>query len=69
MAFYNLIGRRGCYRVGKKTVYKHLNTSILALIRFFVRVLIEIKVNISNELNFSDVYQSVNYTGLLAKFT
>ena len=26
-------------------------------------------VNISNELNFSDVYRSVNYTGLLAKFT
>ena len=26
-------------------------------------------VNISNELNFSDVYRSVNYSGTLAKFT
>ena len=26
-------------------------------------------VNISNELNFSNVYQSVNYNGLRAKFT
>ena len=25
-------------------------------------------VNISNELNFSDVYRSVNYIGSLAKF-
>ena len=31
--------------------------------------LIEMNVNISNELNFSDVYRSVNYMGLLAKFT
>ena len=29
--------------------------------RFFVNVLIEMNVNISNELNFSDVYRNVNY--------
>ena len=34
-----------------------------------VNVLIEMNVNISNELNFSDVYRSVNYIGSLAKFT
>ena len=32
-------------------------------------VLIERNVNISNELNFSDVYRSMNYTGSLAKFS
>ena len=40
-----------------------------AYIRFSNEVLIETNVNISNELNPSDVYQSVNYIGLLAKFT
>ena len=40
-----------------------------AHIRVFVEVLINMNVNISNELNFSDVYQSVNYTGSVAKFT
>ena len=40
-----------------------------AYIRFFVKVLIETNVNISNELHFSDVYQSLNYIGVLAKFT
>ena len=30
-------------------------------IRFFVNVLIEMNVNISDELNFSDVYRSVTY--------
>ena len=39
-----------------------------AHIRFFVNVLIEMNVNISNELNFSDVYRSVNYNGSLAKW-
>ena len=44
--------------------------SILALIfRFFVNVLTEMNVNISNELNFSDVYRSVKYIGSLANFT
>ena len=46
-------------------MYKCFPASSLALISdFFFNVLIEINVNISNELNFSDVYQSVNYTGL-----
>ena len=35
------------------------------LVRFFVKVLIEMNVNISNGLNFSDVYRSVNYIGSL----
>ena len=39
-----------------------------AYIRLFVNVLIEMNVNISNELNFSDVYRSVNYIGSRAKF-
>ena len=39
------------------------------LIRIFVKVLIETSVNISNELNFFDVYRSVNYTQPQAKFT
>ena len=38
-------------------------------IRFFIKVLIEKYVNISNELNFSDLYPNVSYTGSLAKFT
>ena len=38
-------------------------------IRFFINVVTEMNVNINNELNFSDVYRSVNYTGSLAKFT
>ena len=40
-----------------------------AYIRFFINVLIEIDVSISNELHFSGVYQSVNYIRSLAKFT
>ena len=40
-----------------------------AFITFFVKVLVERNENISNELNFSDVYQNVNCTGLLGKFT
>ena len=38
-----------------------------AYISFFVKGLIETNVNVSNELNFSDVYPSVNYTGSPAK--
>ena len=36
---------------------------------FLVKALIETNVSISNELNFSGVYWSVNYIGSLAKFT
>ena len=38
-------------------------------IRFFVKVLLGTNVNISNELNFSDVNRIVNYIGPLAKLT
>ena len=50
----------------------HVNVFLLQfwhLYNIYVNVLIEMNVNISNALNFSDVYWSVNYTGLLAKFT
>ena len=40
-----------------------------AYVRFFVKILIEMNVNMSSELNFSDVYRSVNYIGSVAKFT
>ena len=43
-----------------------LNLSVC--IRFF-RILIETNVNISNELNFSDIYRSVNYNGSPEKLT
>ena len=48
---------------------KCFTASVLALISFFVKVLIETNVNMSNELNLSDVYRSVNYIGSLAKLT
>ena len=51
---------------------KRVNVLLLqvrACMRFFIKSLIERNVNISIELNFSDVYQSVNYSVLLAKFT
>ena len=38
-----------------------------AYVRFFVKVMIKMNVNISNEFIFSDVYRSVNYTGSPAK--
>ena len=38
----------------------------LSTSRIFVKVLIERNINISNELNFSDVFQSANYIGLIA---
>ena len=69
MAFYNLIGRRRCSAVRRETVCKSFTGSILATyIRFFVKALIETNVNISNKINFSGVYRSVNYIGSLAKF-
>ena len=40
-----------------------------AYVRFFVKVLNEMNVNVSNEVNFSDVYRSVNNIGSLAKCT
>ena len=76
MALYNLIGLRRRHdiidavpllAINLREMFSCFNFS--AYIRFFVNVLIEMNVNISNELNFSDVYRSVHYTGLLAKFT
>ena len=77
MDLYNLIGRRRRHDVidavpllAAKTACKCFPASVLALIwRFFINILIEMNVNISNELNFSDVYRSVNYIGSVAKFT
>ena len=59
MALYNLIGRCAvtCSAVRRKTVCKCFTASILVLISvFFIKILIETNVNISNELSFSDVY-------------
>ena len=74
MAFYNLIGRRRCSAVSRKTACKMFLSYCFifsAYLSFFVKVLIETNistVNISNELNFSGFHRSVNYIGLLAKF-
>ena len=68
--FINLVGRRRCFAVSRKIACKCNTASVLALIiRFFHQGLIVTSVNISNELNFSDVYRSVNYSGSLSKFT
>ena len=76
MALYHLIGRRRRHDVidavpllAEKQRVNVFCFNFSAFIRCFVNVLIEMNVNISNELNFSDVYQNVNYTGSLAKFT
>ena len=70
MTLYNLIGRRRYSTVSTKTACQYLTASILALILDFVdKILMEINVNISNELNFSDFYRNGNYIGLLTKFT
>ena len=43
--------------------------SFSAYKRYFVKVLIETNVNLSNELILSDVYQGENYIGSRAKCT
>ena len=61
-----------CYvAVSRNTACKCFTVSISAFtyLRFFAKVLIETNVNISNQLNFSDGYHSVNYTGSIAKLT
>ena len=76
MALYNLIGRRRRHDVidavpllteKLRAMFPCFTFSVY--IRVFINVLIEMNVNISNELNFSDVYRSVNYIGSLANFT
>ena len=53
-----------------RTTLKMFHCFILtAYVRFFVNILSETNVNISNELTFSDVYQRVKYNGSQAKFT
>ena len=37
--------------------------------RSFIKFWVEMNVNISNELNFSEVHRSINYNEPLAKFT
>ena len=76
MALYSLIGCRRCHDVidavpllAEKLCVNVFLLQFSAYIRFFVKVLIEMNVNRSNELNISDVYRSVNYIGSLAKFT
>ena len=74
MALYNVTGHwrhqdiiDADLFISRKTVCECLTASVLALIRFNITVLIETNVNISGELNLSEVYQSENYTGSLAK--
>ena len=45
-----------------------ITSDFSAYTRFFVKDLIERNVNISNELNFSDVYRTIDYIGSLEKF-
>ena len=53
------------FPVGRKTVSKCFTALVLAFteVIFFMKVLIETNVNISNELYFSDFFISVNYIG------
>ena len=67
MAFYNLIGHQSCSKVSWKTACQCFNFSAYG--KFFVQVVIKTNLNISNELNFSDVFRKVIYIGSLAKFT
>ena len=75
MALCSLLGRRRLHdlidaipKLAEKLRVNVLLLQFKQLIRFFVKVLTETNVNISNELNFSDVYRSVNYIWSLAKF-
>ena len=75
MALSSLIGRWTHHdlidTVPKLAEKLHVDNLLLQFkrLRFFVKVLIETNVNISNELNFSYILGSVNYIGSLAKFT
>ena len=68
MALYNLSGHQQHHDVNEavslltqKKCGKCFSTLISELVlRFFITVLTEMNVNISNKLNFSNVYQSVN---------
>ena len=66
MALYNLIGRRRCPQVAEKLRVNVLQLHFKRLFKFSAKVLIKTKINIDNELNFSDVCRSVNFIGSLA---
>ena len=57
MAFFSPNGRRRCSTISKKTVCKCFTASILHLYKIFIKILIEMNVNISSELNFSDDFR------------
>ena len=69
MALYNLIGRRRCSAVSRKLRANILLLHFERLVKIFRQGSDETNVNISNELNFADVYRSVNYSGSLSKLT
>ena len=77
MVLCNLIGRRRYHDVIKAVskLAEQLRVNVLLLqfkrlcVSFFVSILIEMNVNISNEPIFSDVYRIVNCIESLAKFT
>ena len=78
MAVYNLIGRRRRHDVTVPLLADKLRVNVFLLnfsayIRFFVNILIEMNVDISNKLNFSDVYMTkfiwpnIVYTSLILR--
>ena len=77
MVLCNMNGRRRhhdiIYAVPKLAGPLRLNISLRQFNHsckiFCQRFLVETNVNISNELNFSDVHRSVNYIGSLVQFT
>ena len=72
MVLYILIGRRWHHNVNDAVplfVIKLCANVLACMPDFLQKRLVEMNVNISNELNFSAVYRSINCIGLLAKFT
>ena len=59
MAFFSPNGRRRCSTISKKTVCKCFTASILHLYKIFIKILIQMNVNISSELNFSDDFRCI----------
>ena len=73
MVLYNMIGCRRRHDVSDTVpllVLKLFSGFIFSSYdRFFNKFWVEMNVNISNELIFSDVYRTINYIVPLAKFT
>ena len=59
MAFDNLIGLQRCSAVSRETACKCFTVSLLVFYIKLFKVLIKTNENISNELNFSEVYRRV----------